>query len=247
MDVPRRRSMPTFDRSAPPPGVTLGPGQIKALERYRDAIVEWNMRSNLTAVRDPAGIERVLIFDSLRLAPLVMPSDATGPSRLIDVGSGASIPGIPLKIALGDRLEVSLLDSNRKKSSFLSHVVGVLGAATAGTRVLSARAEEAGRSAEHGEAYDYVTARAVGSIRLTAELCLPFARVGGVVVLPRGRDWAVEVQEASNAIAVVGGRVRTPDGQAGSEKKRSTIILDKVAETPDRFPRRVGVPRKRPL
>ena len=117
----------------------------------------------------------------------------------------------------------------------------------AGTVVVNARAEEAGRAVEHREAYDYVTARAVGSVRTLAELCLPFARVGGIILLPRGSNWEEEAKEASGAIAAVGGRLRP---FAAAERETgivSTIVLEKVAPTPPQFPRRVGVPAKRPL
>ncbi len=227
-------------------GVSLDRDQIDALDRYRDEIVEQNRRFNLVGTLDAAEIERVLILGSLDLIRLI---EAAGsdPVRLIDIGTGAGVPGIPLKIALGRRVEVTLLDSNEKKASFLSRMISLVGDPVTGTDVVNARAEESGRVPEHRDAYDYVTARAVGSVRMLAELCLPFARVGGVVLLPRGSSWEEEATEALDAIAAVGGRLRLPSVAERGTGTGSTIILEKVVPTPQQFPRRVGVPRKRPL
>ncbi|MDP7619144.1 MAG: 16S rRNA (guanine(527)-N(7))-methyltransferase RsmG [Dehalococcoidia bacterium] len=227
-------------------GVSLDRDQIDALHRYRDEIVEQNRRFNLVGTLDASEIERVLILGSLDLISLIETVGAD-PIRLIDVGTGAGVPGVPLKIALGRRVDVTLLDANGKKVSFLSHVIGLVGDSIAGTVVVNARAEDAGRAVEHREVYDYVTARAVGSVRMLAELCLPFARVGGVVLLPRGPNWEEETKAASGAIASVGGRLRPFDAAERETGIGSTIILEKVAPTPPRFPRRVGLPGKRPL
>ncbi len=227
-------------------GVPLDRSQTDALDRYRDEIVEQNRRFNLAGPLDSTEVERVLILGSLDLIPLIEAADPD-PIRLIDVGTGAGIPGIPLKIALGRRVDMTLLDSNGKKASFLSRVIEILGDPIAGTSVVNARAEDAGRAVEHREAYDYVTARAVGSVRMLAELCLPFARVGGIVLLPRGRNWEDDAKEALGAIAAVGGRLRPFDAAARETGIGSTIVLEKVAPTPPRFPRRVGVPGKRQL
>jgi 16S rRNA (guanine527-N7)-methyltransferase len=226
-------------------GVSLGRDQVDALHRYRDEIVEQNRRFNLVGTLDAAEVERVLILSSLNLISLIETA-AADPIRLIDVGTGAGVPGIPLKIALGRRVDVTLLDSNGKKVSFLSRVIDLVGDPIAGTVVVNARAEDAGRAVEHRESYDYVTARAVGSVRVLAELCLPFARMGGIVLLPRGPNWEDDAKEALDAIAAVGGRLRPFDAER-QKGIRSTIVLEKVAPTPPRFPRRVGVPEKRPL
>lgn len=222
-------------------GVVLTSDQEQALTRHRDEIVAWNQRTNLTGVRDPDAIDEALILDSLRLAPMIADGASSAPVRLIDVGSGAGIPGIPLKIAFGDALSAVLLDSNGKKTPFLQHVVKTLGRSVAGTQVVRARAEDAGRAVEHREAYDVAVARAVGSIRVLAELCLPLVRVGGRVLLPRGKDYRQEAIAAARAIVTVGGRLR-PGGGASA-----VVVIEKTAPAPARFPRRVGVPQKRPL
>ena len=251
-------------------GVALGPEQQQALTRYRDEIVSWNRSTNLTGVglRDPAAIDETLVLESLRLVPMVAPSSLpsplvaegqgeggrapfpnsplptgapSAPVRLIDVGSGAGVPGIPLKVALGDGLDAVLLDSNGKKARFLRRAVEVLGRPVAGTRVVHARAEDAGQAAEHRETYDVAVARAVGSLRVLAELCLPLVRIGGRVLLPRGRDHEREAADAVHVIEAVGGRLLPAGGD------RAVVVIEKSAPTPARFPRRVGVPRKRPL
>ena len=223
-------------------GVVLTPDQEQALTRHRDEIVAWNRTTNLTGVRDPDAIDEALILDSLRLAPTIADGPPSEPIRLIDVGSGAGVPGVPLKIALGDGLGAVLLDSNGKKTLFLQHVVETLGRSVAGTQVVRARAEDAGRAVEHREAYDVAVARAVGSVRVLAELCLPLVRVGGRVLLPRGKDYRQEAAAAARAIEAVGGRLRPGGGDDGS-----VVVIEKTAPAPARFPRRVGVPQKRPL
>ncbi len=225
-------------------GVAVDDDQGRAFARYRDEIVAWNETTNLTGLKDPNAIDETLVSGSLELVPLVLAREGldSSPLRLIDVGSGAGIPGLPLKIAVGDRVDVVLLDSNGKKAQFLRHAVEVLGPTTAGTRVIAARAEDVGRTEEHREAYDVAVARAVGSIRVLAELCVPLVRVGGRVLLPRGRDYEREAAHAVRAIEAVGGRLATSD-----HSDRSVVVIEKIAPTPSGFPRRVGVPRKRPL
>ncbi len=154
---------------------------------------------------------------------------------------------MPLKIAYPELL-VTLLEATGKKTRFLEHAVKILELEDS-VSVVNARAEDAARESEHREAYDYVTARAVGSLRVLVELCLPFAQVGGLVIAPKGVDADREVEEAQHALEVLGGRVRdvlTVD-VPGLPPDRRIVVVEKTTPTPAEYPRRAGMPAKRPL
>ncbi|MBI4236554.1 MAG: 16S rRNA (guanine(527)-N(7))-methyltransferase RsmG [Chloroflexi bacterium] len=223
-------------------GVALSPAQLAAFRLYLDLLLDWNRRINLTAIRDPVEVERLLFLDSLTLL-LAFPG---GAERVVDVGSGAGIPGLPLKIAAPE-LQVTLLEATGKKVRFLEQAVGLLG--LTGVAVVQGRAEELGHAPEHRQAYGIVIARALAPLRVLAELCLPFAHVGGVVIAPKGAEAAREAAEAQRAVRLLGGEVREVSPVALPElpPDRHLVVLEKVAPTPPLYPRRSGIPAKRPL
>lgn len=221
------------------------------LGRYRDLLLQWNQRFNLTAVTEPVAVDRRLVGDALRLLPLLdafvetVGPDATAP-RLIDVGTGAGLPGLVLKIAR-PRLRVTLLDATGKKVSFLNEVIAVLGLTEA--LAIHGRAEDLGRDAIHRGRYDVVTARAVSALPTLAELTLPFLRVGGRAFFPKGMDIAEEITEGTRASRILGGRVVTATTLEPVHDAPMTqvVVIDKISDTPFRFPRRSGLPAKEPL
>lgn len=236
----------TLARRAAQLGAPLDRAQLAAFEVYRAELLDWNRRVNLTAITDPREVERRHFVDSLTCLPLLEDLLATGAASVIDVGSGAGLPGLPLKLARPD-IRLTLLDSVGKKTAFLVYVVARLG--LRGVTVATGRAEELARVPAHRERYDAVLARALAPLPVLLELCLPFARVGGRLVAHRRGDLAAQQREAASAASQLGGRFRAPVpiGLRTGRGEYGLVVVDKVAPTPPAYPRRVGVPAKRPL
>src|SRR5581483_8622234 len=199
---------------------------------------DWNARLNLTAIVDAEGIVTRHFLDSLRCAL----SWGEAPGSLIDIGSGAGFPGLPLKI-LRPALRLTLVESVGKKATFLRHLVERLGLGD--VEVLVARAEAAGREPARREQYDIAVARAVAELRVLAEYCLPLCRIGGRFLAPKGAQIDAEVAAAQPASAGLGGRIVAiePVELPGVEP-RSLVVIEKVAPTPAEYPRAIGVPSK---
>jgi 16S rRNA (guanine527-N7)-methyltransferase len=206
-------------------------------------LVAWNNIHNLTAIREPDQARIKHFLDSLS-ACLVMKGSPI--ERVIDVGTGAGFPGLPLKI-LYPQMQLTLVESIGKKADFCEHVVAKLG--LAGVEVIQMRAEELGRLAAHREQYDWALARAVAILPVLLEYLLPLVRVGGSVLAMKGESGPAEAQTADNAAKLLGGHLRQlhPLTLPGVVEERYLVVVDKVAATPERYPRRVGIPTKRPL
>jgi 16S rRNA (guanine527-N7)-methyltransferase len=224
-------------------GLALTPGQLRQFERYAAELIDWNRRANLTAITDPLDIIRKHFLDSLSVSAAC---GLQAGERIIDVGSGAGFPGLPIRIARPD-LRLTLLEAMRKKCDFLRHVVESLG--LDGVTIVNARAEEAARDAAHREQYDVAMARAVAETAALAEYLLPFVRVGGRAVAQKSGAVESEVERAAAAIEELGGRLRriAPANVPGLDEARYLVLIDKVAPTPHRYPRRAGVPHRRPI
>jgi len=225
-------------------GLQLTPEQLAAFERYKSALIEWNNRFNLTAIRDESGIEIKHFLDSLTCILAFEPSNP--PNSLIDVGTGAGFPGIPLKI-IYPHMRLTLVESIQKKAGFCQHIADTLGLRQ--VTVLAERAEEVGQDAKHREAYDVATARAVAPMPTLVEYLLPLVRVGGMVIMQKGENAPAETQQSERVIARLGGRLRKiiPISLPTVVEDRYLVVLDKVAQTPSAYPRRIGVPAKQPL
>ncbi|MGQ9829922.1 MAG: 16S rRNA (guanine(527)-N(7))-methyltransferase RsmG [Roseiflexus sp.] len=222
-------------------GLRLNQQQIEQFARYSAELRAWNTRVNLTAITDEEGIVVRHFLDSLRCAL----SWGDAPSSLIDIGSGAGFPGLPLKI-LRPEMRVALVESIGKKATFLRHVVDVLNLRD--VTVLNARAETVGRDPHHREQYDVVTARAVAELATLVEYCLPLCRVDGRVLAPKGSDITDEIARARIAIERLGGQLIgvEPVTIPGVEP-RTLVVITKVAPTPAVYPRAIGVPARRPV
>ncbi len=227
-------------------GIALNEQHLAAFERYYRELVEWNQRFNLTAITDREGILVRHFLDSLSCLKAIPRAQLAVGARLVDVGSGAGFPGVPLKIVCPS-VRLTLIEATAKKTAFLEHLVGVLDLSD--VQVLTARAEEAGRRLEHREQYDWAVARAVAEMNTLAEYLLPLVRVGGAALAQKGEDAAAEVHAAEPAIQTLGGRVRrlVRVELRGLAETRYLVVVDKVAATTERYPRRPGVPAKRPL
>lgn len=239
-------------------GLTLDAQRLAAFETYYRELAAWNRRINLTAISDYAEVQCRHFLDSLSCLiafprreepesiPDTVPLQLQARQLCIDVGSGAGFPGLPVKIML-PQVSMTLLEAAAKKTVFLRHMVETLHLDD--VEVATGRAEDVAHEEAHRAKYDVVLARAVAAMPTLVEYCLPFCRVGGRVIAQKGPDVDEEVASARHAIEVLGGElwaVKTLE-VPGVPGRRSLVVLRKVRETPPEYPRRVGVPSKRPL
>lgn len=217
--------------------------QTIALITYERELLDWNQKFNLTAIRDVESIRTKHFLDSFSC---VLAWKANPPFRLIDVGTGAGFPGIPLKI-IYPTMELTLVESVGKKAMFCQHIVRVLG--LEGVNVIQARAENLGQKAEHREKYDWAVARAVANLNTLSEYLLPLVKVGGTVIAQKGETAPAEAQSAEKAMKVLGGKLQKviPINLPGIADDRYLVLVDKVAATPPNYPRNAGIPAKQPL
>lgn len=224
-------------------GLTLDQSQLDRFQTYYAELTDWNRRINLTSI---TGFEDVQLKHFLDSLTLVMALERQGDARFIDVGAGAGLPGLPLKIVLPG-IKLVLLEATRKKAAFLSHLIDKLGFSD--VEVVAARAEEAARLTQYRESFDVVLSRAVAPLPALVELTLPFARTGGVFIAQKKGDIDAEVKGAARAIKLLGGRLREVKAIDLKElsRDRRLVIIDKVSATPQAYPRRPGMPHKRPI
>ncbi len=224
-------------------GIQLTTRQIAAFKKYEETLLAWNQKYNLTAIRDADGIRGKHFLDSITC---MLAWKENPPEHLIDIGTGAGFPGIPLKIIM-PRMQLTLVESVGKKLDFCKHVSDVL--ALENVTFIQARAEELGLSRTHREKYDWAVARAVANLPVLAEYLLPLVRVGGGMLAQKGETGPAEAHKADRAIQVLGGRIKQliPVLIPGVTEERFLVVVDKVSPTPPGYPRRVGLPAKRPI
>lgn len=216
--------------------------QLEQLEKYFKLLVEWNEKINLTAITDEQGVAVKHFADSLALFNYV---DIPENSTLIDVGTGAGFPGIVLKIARPD-IKLTLLDSLQKRLIFLDTVLSVL---SLDAKLIHSRAEDGGQNIDLRENFDFVVSRAVARLNVLAEYCLPYARLSGSFVAMKGPDAENEIADARKAIQTLGGKIKKINSFSllldGGE--RTIIEIEKIAPTPDKYPRSYGKIKAKPL
>ena len=226
-------------------GLRLDEAQLAQFRCYYRDLVEWNSRINLTGISGCRDVQSKHFLDSLSVLQAI-PEDVLDGGALADAGSGAGFPGLPLKIA-SPGLRVSLVESIGKKAAFLRHAAGSLG--LDGVNVLAERSETLAHRPCLREAFDVVTGRAVAEMDTLAELALPLCRVGGRVIAQKKADVSDELSRAERAIELLGGRiediVQVNIDELG--EPRCLVVLSKVSPTPPQYPRRPGMPAKRPL
>ncbi len=236
MEILAREALSLFN-------VHLTGRQIAALITYERELLDWNQKFNLTAIRDVQSIRTKHFLDSFSC---VLAWAANPPRRLIDVGTGAGFPGIPLKI-IYPAMQLTLVESVGKKAMFCQHVVRVLGLES--VNVIQSRAEDLGHKPEHREAYDWALARAVANLNVLSEYLLPLVKVGGRVLAQKGESGPAEAQSAEKAMKLLGGKLKRliPVNLPGIADDRYLVLVDKVAATPPKYPRNAGIPAKMPL
>jgi 16S rRNA (guanine527-N7)-methyltransferase len=216
--------------------------------RYRQELLDWNTRINLTAITDPDDVLMKHFLDSLSLLQAYDRSDGDRPypTRLLDIGSGAGFPGLPLKIVHPD-WQVTLLEATGKKTAFLQHMVEVLGLEQ--IAVVHGRAEELAHNKEYRAAFDVVTARAVSSLANLLEYCAPYCRIGGYILLPKKGDLARELEQGQRAAALVGVSLHADISVdlPGLNDGRRILVWQQEKACPALYPRSGSAMAKKPL
>lgn len=223
--------------------IALTADQLNAMDIYYNLLIEWNEKINLTAITDPQEVAIKHMVDSLSCH---QPTLFVPGISVIDVGTGAGFPGLPLKIFQND-INLTLMDSLNKRLNFLHEVIAKLG--LKGVNTVHARAEEAGKNKLYREQYQLAVSRAVARLNVLCELCLPFVKVGGSFLALKGAQYEQEVKEAANALKLLGGQIEDirPVKLPGLTDKRAVIYIKKIAATPPSYPRKAGTPEKKPL
>lgn len=222
-------------------GIELTAPQLNAFETYYDMLIERNKVMNLTAitefdeVMDKHFLDSVYLFRSIELK---------ADYKLIDIGTGAGFPGIPLKIVFPE-LKITLLDSLNKRVGFLNDVINELNLND--IEAIHGRAEDIARDKAYRASYDIAVSRAVANLSTLSEYCLPFVKIGGKFVSYKSGDCADEVDNAKAAIHLLGGKINKIDEFSYSNNSRSFIVIDKVMNTSNKYPRKAGLPSKKPL
>ncbi|MCS7283719.1 MAG: 16S rRNA (guanine(527)-N(7))-methyltransferase RsmG [Anaerolineae bacterium] len=227
-------------------GITLKESHLALFQTYYEELVEWNRRFNLTAITDYEGVQVRHFLDSLSCLLVLPRAELQAGARVIDVGTGAGFPGLPLRIVCPG-MRLTLLEATRKKVEFLEHITRKLGLRD--VEIIWGRAEDLAHRPGYREAYDWALARALADMPTLVEYLLPFVRVRGAMLAQKGENAPAEVHSAEEAIRILGGEVRklVPVGLHGLAETRYLVIVDKRASTPDKYPRRPGIPEKRPL
>ena len=224
-------------------GISLTEKQTEQFLEYYKLLIEWNEVMNLTAITEFEEVLSKHFVDSCALGKAV---SMEGEKRLLDVGTGAGFPGIPLKIVYPE-LEVVLLDSLNKRVKFLNAVIENLG--LTGITAIHGRAEDIAKQKEDREGFDLVVSRAVANLSSLSEYCLPFVKTGGMFVPYKSGSVDTELSEASRAIKVLGGEYRDTVRfeLPGTDIDRTLVVIEKVKETPKKYPRKAGTPSKEPI
>lgn len=230
-----------FSNSMNSIGIELINSQLNAFETYYDMLIDRNKVMNLTAitefdeVMDKHFLDSIYLFRSIKLE---------ADYKLIDIGTGAGFPGIPLKIVFPE-LKITLLDSLNKRVGFLNDVIDELNLND--IEAIHGRAEDIARDKAYRASYDIAVSRAVANLSTLSEYCLPFVKIGGKFVSYKSGDCADEVDNAKAAIHLLGGKINKIDEFSYSNNSRSFIVIDKVMNTSNKYPRKAGLPSKKPL
>lgn len=228
-------------------GIKLNSRQVKQFELYYQELIEWNKKINLTAIPDYSSVQVKHFLDSLTITLALPEEEVKRPDfNIIDIGTGAGFPGVPLKI-LFPQPRLVLIEPTTKKTAFLHHIIRKL--ELENVEVLNSRAEEAAHLPLYREQFALVLSRAVALLPTLVELTLPFCRIGGRFIAQKKGEIDQEVNRAKEAIAALGGKL----GQIRKieldefNDARYLVVIDKICPTPGKYPRRAGLPKRRPI
>lgn len=221
--------------------IELNVEQKEMFYNYMNLLIEWNEKINLTAIVEPKEVILKHFVDSLTISKYLKDGD-----KVIDVGTGAGFPGIPNKI-YNDELNVTLLDSLKKRTIFLDEVINNL--KLGNIKSIHGRVEEIAQNKEYREKFDIVTSRAVAQLNILLEYMLPLVKVGGRCICMKGSEIEEELNNAKIALQILGGEIEKVEAfeLADSEMKRNLVVIKKVKNTPNKYPRKAGTPSKEPL
>ena len=221
--------------------IKINDEQIKKFMNYMNLLLEWNEKINLTAITQPEEVKLKHFVDSLTVLKYINDDD-----KVIDIGTGAGFPGIPLKI-MKENTKITLLDSLNKRINFLNIVIETLNLSN--IQAIHGRAEEIARNKLYREKYDVAVSRAVANLSTLSEYMLPFVKVGGKCICMKGANVNEEIEKAKNAIKELGGEIERVDNfyLSDNDNERNIIIIRKVKETSSKYPRKAGMPSKEPL
>lgn len=232
-----------FDQELETLGIRLTDIQKRQFDRYYELLIEWNRVMNLTGITEYDEVNLKHFTDSLTIVRI---KEMKNISTLIDVGTGAGFPGLPIKIAF-PHIKVTLLDSLNKRIKFLDQIVEELGLDDVVT--LHGRAEDYAKKDEYREKFDLCASRAVANLSTLSEYCLPFIKKGGCFVSYKSADSDEEIKMSEKALDILGGKIEKIDKFTlpGSDMGRALVMIEKVKNTPRKYPRKAGVPSKEPL
>lgn len=224
-------------------GIALSETQTDQFMQYLSLLLEWNEKMNLTAITDPVEVVQKHFIDCISVLPHL---DLQGGETMIDVGTGAGFPGVPLKIA-NPALQVTLLDALQKRLTFLDTLTQSLDLYD--VTLVHSRAEDGGQNPDLREQFDLCVSRAVANLAVLLEYCLPFVKVGGKLAALKGPDATQEIEQAQNALQILGGKVTAviPITIPHTDLQHQLVLVEKIAPTPQRYPRKAGKISKKPL
>ena len=222
-------------------GVRFSVEQMEQFYKYMNLLIEWNEKMNLTAIIEPSEIILKHFIDSITIL-----KDIKDGSTVVDVGTGAGFPGIPLSI-MNPTLKITLVDSLNKRLIFLQEVIKELNLKN--VELIHARAEEFGRNKKYREKFDIATSRAVANLATLSEYLLPLVKINGQAISMKAGNASQEIEEAQKAIKTLGGHINRIDEfyLPQTDIARTIIIIDKIKETPNQYPRKAGTPSKEPI
>lgn len=221
--------------------IILTKEQVNNFYNYMKILIEWNQNINLTAITEPKEIIIKHFIDSITINKFLKEED-----KVIDLGTGAGFPGIPLKI-INNTIDIALVDSLNKRINFLNETINKLKLEKA--TAIHSRAEDLGRNKNHKERYDVAVSRAVAYLNILLEYIMPFVKIGGRCICMKGANISEELDKSRNAIKILGGEIEKIDSfkLANTDIKRNIIIIKKIKNTPEKYPRKAGIPSKLPI